>query len=55
MRKRKKKAECKSLELLALGCPKRQNAPGIRIPGVSCLASGRSGKDAVDRDRQSSK
>ena len=32
------------------GCPGRQDVPGVRIPGLSCLASGRSRQDVADRD-----
>ena len=39
-KKRKKKAERESLEVLASGCPESQDVPSVRIPGVSCLASG---------------
>ena len=51
-RKRKKKAERESLELLASGCPEHQDVPSVRIPGVSCLASGRSRQDILLQSRQ---
>ena len=36
--KERKKAKRKILEFLASGCPECQDAPGVRIPEVSCLA-----------------
>ena len=33
----------------ASGCPLRQDVPGVRIPGESCLASGRSRQDVLLR------
>ena len=47
-KKERKKAKRKSLELLTSGCSEHQNVPGVRIPGMSCLASGRSRQDVAD-------
>ena len=36
----------------ASGCPWRQDFPSVRIPGLSCLASGRSRQDVLLRRNQ---
>ena len=54
-KKKRKKAQRESLKLLASGCPERQDVPGVRIPGVSCLASGRSCQDVLLWDKARSR